>query len=157
MHHRYDKTNIPIELLRTLVAIAELGSFTKAGSALNLTQSAISAQVKRLQQLIGAELFTRSGPGLGLTAHGEFVLGYARRILTMNDQILLLRSARPNAGLRVGFPISFAEMMLPLVANPAPGLGHVSFRCDRSEDMRKSLAAGLLDIAVLTEPARKPE
>jgi DNA-binding transcriptional LysR family regulator len=157
VHRRYEKLNIPIELLRTLVTIAERGSFTSAGSALNLTQSAISAQVKRLQQLVDADLFTRNGPGLGLTAHGEFVLGYARRILTMNDQIMLLGSAGPKAALRVGFPMPFAEKVLPLLADPGAGLEQIQFRCDSSEEMLKSLASGRLDIAVLTQPTRKPE
>jgi DNA-binding transcriptional LysR family regulator len=160
MHHRYDKTNIPIELLRTLVAIAELGSFTKAGSALNLTQSAISAQVKRLQQLVGAELFTKSGPGLRLTGQGEIVLGYAQRILAMNDQILSFGGARPHGQqLRVGFPIVFAEMVLPeLIGRCALGEGieGVQFRCDISEDMLKYLMSGRLDIAVLTSPSHTP-
>jgi DNA-binding transcriptional LysR family regulator len=160
MHHRYDKTNIPIELLRTLVAIAELGSFTKAGSALNLTQSAISAQVKRLQQLVGAELFTKSGPGLRLTGQGEIVLGYAQRILAMNDQILSFGGARPHGQqLRVGFPIGFAEMALPeLIGRCVPGEGieGVQIRCDISEDMLKYLTSGRLDIAVLTSPSHTP-
>jgi DNA-binding transcriptional LysR family regulator len=160
MHHRYDKTNIPIELLRTLVAIAELGSFTKAGSALNLTQSAISAQVKRLQQLVGAELFTKSGPGLRLTGQGEIVLGYAQRILAMNDQILSFGGTRPHGQpLRVGFPIGFAEMALPELINrcaPGQGIDGVQIRCDISEDMLKYLMSGRLDVAVLTSPSHTP-
>jgi DNA-binding transcriptional LysR family regulator len=157
VHRRYDKMNIPIELLRTLATIAELGSFTRAGNALNLTQSAISAQAKRLQQLVGAELFTKNGPGLGLTAQGEFVLGYAHRILTMNDQIMLLGSARSKAALRVGFPIPFAETALPLLTRPGAGFEQVQFRCERTEDMLKNLTTGRLDVAVLTHPMRKPD
>jgi DNA-binding transcriptional LysR family regulator len=156
VHHRYDKMNIPIELLRSLATIAELGSFTRAGNALNLTQSAISAQAKRLQQLVGADLFTKNGPGLGLTTQGEFVLGYAHRILTMNDQIMLLGSARSKAALRIGFPIPFAEMALPLLTRPVAGLEHIQLHCDGSEEMLKNLTTGRLDIAVLTHPTRKP-
>jgi len=160
MHHRYDKTNIPIELLRTLVAIADLGSFTKAGGALNLTQSAISAQVKRLQQLVGAELFTKSGPGLRLTGQGEIVLGYAQRILAMNDQILSFGGARPNGQpLRVGFPIAFAEMaLLELISrcSSSKGIQGVQIRCDISENMLKYLVSGRLDVAVLINPSQAP-
>ncbi len=89
MQHRHDNLNIPIELLRSFVAIQESGSFTKAADLLKLTQPAISAQVKRLQQLVGGEVFTRTGFGVSLTEKGEVVSRYARRILAMNDQILL--------------------------------------------------------------------
>ena len=157
MHHRYDKTNIPIELLRALVAIAELGSFTKAGDALKLTQSAISAQIKRLQQLVGSEFFTR--PGLRLTGQGELVLGYAQRILAMNDQILSLSGAQSRGSLRIGIPVSLADYALPILfgqnAN-GRGMKHAQFRCDASEEMLKFLMGGRLDVAVLLCPSRTP-
>ena len=63
MHRRYDNKHIPIELLRTFVAIADLGSYTKAAEELELTQPAISAQMKRLQQLMGGEVFVKSTAG----------------------------------------------------------------------------------------------
>ena len=84
MQRRPPVNNVPIELLRAIVAIVDLGSFTKAAQALNLTQPAISAQMKRLQQLVGAEVFSKSGSGLVPTARGELVVKYARRILAMN-------------------------------------------------------------------------
>jgi DNA-binding transcriptional LysR family regulator len=157
VHHRYDKINIPIELLRTLVAIAELGSFTKAGGALKLTQSAISAQVKRLQQLVGSEFFTK--PGLRLTGSGELVLGYAQRILAMNDQILLLSGAQSRGQLRVGIPVSLADYALPMLLGQSAsdrGIKHAQFRCDVTEEMLKCLTGGRLDVAVLTCPSRTP-
>ena len=155
MHHRYDKTNIPIELLRTLAAIAELGSFTKAGDALSLTQSAISAQIKRLQRLVGTEFFTK--PGLRLTGQGEVVLGYAKRILAMNDQILLLSGAQARRPLRIGIPVSFADPALPLLlAQSGPGMKPAQFRCDSTEEMLKCLIGGRLDVAVLLRPSRRP-
>ena len=63
MQRRPPVNNVPIELLRAIVAIVDLGSFTKAAQALKLTQPAISAQMKRLQQLVGAEVFSKSGSG----------------------------------------------------------------------------------------------
>src|SRR6266567_1359326 len=68
MHRRYDSKHIPIELLRTFVAIADLGNFTKAAQELELTQPAISAQMKRLQQLMGGEIFLKSTTARRLTA-----------------------------------------------------------------------------------------
>src|SRR5215471_1793954 len=63
MHRRYEGINIPIEIIRTLVAIADLGSYSRAGVKLGLTQPAISAQVKRAQTMVGGTLFERTGPG----------------------------------------------------------------------------------------------
>src|SRR5215470_18688734 len=80
-------TNIPTELLRTLVAVVDLRSFTKAAHSLGITQPAVSAQIKRLQTLLGGELFDKSAPGVALTEKGVRVVNYARRLLTINDQI----------------------------------------------------------------------
>ena len=80
--------NIPTELLRTMVAVVDQRSFTKAAQSLGVTQPAVSAQVKRLQFLLGYELFDKSAPGVTLTEKGDLVVTYARRILALNDQIL---------------------------------------------------------------------
>src|ERR1700746_1866297 len=99
-------TNIPTELLRTLVAVVDLRSFTRAAHSLGITQPAVSAQVKRLQQLLGGELLDKSAPGVLLTPMGENVRGPARRLLPINDHILNL-TAVPAAEahvIRVGIP-----------------------------------------------------
>src|SRR5262249_42113749 len=75
--HRRRMINIPTELLRTFVAVVDLRSFTRAAQSLGITQPAVSAQVKRLQQLLGGELLDKSAPGVLLTAMGESVLGSA--------------------------------------------------------------------------------
>jgi DNA-binding transcriptional LysR family regulator len=90
-------TNIPTELLRTLVAVVELRSFTKAAQSLGVTQPAISAQIKRLQGLLGADLLDKSAPGVSLTSAGELVVNYARRLLSINDQILDIAGPRAAA------------------------------------------------------------
>ena len=92
-------TNIPTELLRTLVALVDLRSFTKAAQSLGVTQPAVSAQIKRLQSLLGTDLLDKSAPGVLLTSAGELVVNYARRLLSINDQILDL--AGPRAGPKV--------------------------------------------------------
>lgn len=81
-------TNIPTDLLRTLVAVVDLRSFTKAAQSLGVTQPAVSAQIKRLQGMLGADLLDKSAPGVSLTSSGELVVNYARRLLSINDQIL---------------------------------------------------------------------
>ena len=93
MHRRYQEINIPIEVIRTVVEIAETGSYTKAGERLFLSQPAISAQIKRIQSLVGGQIFERTANGLRPTAKGELILSQARRILESNDQILTLGGA----------------------------------------------------------------
>jgi DNA-binding transcriptional LysR family regulator len=102
-------TNIPTELLRTFVAVVDMRSFTRAAQSLGITQPAVSAQVKRLQQLLGGDLLDKSAPGVLLTPMGESVLGSARRLLAINDQILNLAAAAPAEPhvIRVGVPGAF--------------------------------------------------
>src|ERR1700748_1798292 len=90
MYRRHEFINIPIEILRTVVAVGETGSFSKAGTRLGLSQPAISAQVKRLQILVGGPVFAKTAGGMTFTDRGQRVLGYARRLIEINDQILSL-------------------------------------------------------------------
>src|ERR1700688_3676902 len=108
-------TNIPTDLLRTLVAVVDLRSFTKAAARLGVTQPAVSSQIKRLQYLLGGDLFDRSIQGVSLTPHGEVVVGYARRLLSINDQIVHLDGVdpRPELVIRVGTPSDFIASILP--------------------------------------------
>jgi DNA-binding transcriptional LysR family regulator len=101
-------TNIPTELLRTLIAVVDLRSFTKAAQILGVTQPAVSAQIKRLQSLLGTDLLDKSAPGVSLTATGEAVLSQARRLLSINDKIVDLtgpQHRRPT--MRFGVPGDF--------------------------------------------------
>jgi DNA-binding transcriptional LysR family regulator len=101
--------NIPTEQLRTLTAVVDLRSFTKAAQSLGVTQPAVSAQIKRLQWLLGIEIFDKSAPGVTLTPAGELVVNYARRMLSINDQILDLTDARPSSPLlRIGMTGDYA-------------------------------------------------
>jgi DNA-binding transcriptional LysR family regulator len=98
-------TNIPTELLRTLVAVVDLRSFTKAAQSFGITQPAVSAQIKRLQSLLGTDLLDKSAPGVSLTAKGEAVVGEARRMLAINDRLVKLTVSEPSSlRLRVGLP-----------------------------------------------------
>jgi DNA-binding transcriptional LysR family regulator len=81
-------TNIPTDLLRTFVSVVELRSFTRAAKAQDMTQPAVSAQIRRLQFLLGVELFDKSAPGVSLTPVGQNVIESARRLLSVNDHIL---------------------------------------------------------------------
>jgi DNA-binding transcriptional LysR family regulator len=160
MQRRPPVNNVPIELLRAIVAIVDLGSFTKAAQALKLTQPAISTQMKRLQQLVGAEVFSKSGSGLVLTARGTLVVKYARRILAMNDQILSLGGGQVHTqSLRIGLPLLFTRAVLGDVMKIGSELEdetELQIFCDSSEELRKRVAAGYLDVAFMINPQEPP-
>jgi DNA-binding transcriptional LysR family regulator len=154
MHRRYQRINIPIEIVRTVVEIAESGSYTKAGERLLLSQPAISAQIKRLQTLIGGQIFEKTANGLKPTAKGELILVQARRILESNDQILSLggavRDARP---VRVGLSNVYAEQFCALHTRWMNGFAEpISVHCDESSELARCLADGYIDIACMLRP-----
>src|ERR1700754_1550042 len=74
------------ELLQVFVAVADHRSFTRAAATLNRTQSAVSMQIRRLEDRLGVELFSRTKANVDLSAAGEGLLGYARRILALNKE-----------------------------------------------------------------------
>ena len=80
--------NLDITILRSFVAVADSGGVTRAAGFLHLTQSAVSMQLKRLEELLGLELLDRSGRTIALTASGEQLLVYARRMLALNDEVI---------------------------------------------------------------------
>ncbi|MDU8945398.1 LysR family transcriptional regulator [Ovoidimarina sediminis] len=82
------RRNLYLTQLRSFVAVAEAGGVTRAAGLLNLTQSAVSMQLKRLEETLDLRLFDRANRQLRLTAHGEQLLGYARRMLALNDEIV---------------------------------------------------------------------
>ena len=145
-------TNIPTELLRTLVAVVELRSFTKAAQSLGVTQPAVSAQIKRLQHLLGSELLDKSAPGVTLTEKGHVVLKYARRLLSINDQMLDLAASRPSAEpLRIGIPGELDDMLLPaaLAQLRAHSLRRrLHIRSEGSDHLLRGLEEGELDLVV---------
>ena len=82
MHRRrHQHLNVPIEIVRTVVAISETGSLSKAGERLGISQPAISSQIKRLQSLVGGALFQKTANGTTTTELGKLALQQARRIL----------------------------------------------------------------------------
>lgn len=79
--------NLDMTALRSFAAVADAGGVTRAAGLLHLTQSAVSMQLKRLEESLGRNLLDRSGRGVSLTADGEQLLGYARRMLRLNDEV----------------------------------------------------------------------
>jgi DNA-binding transcriptional LysR family regulator len=146
-----DKINIPTDLLRTFVAIYQLGSFTKAAHLFELTQPAVSAHMKKLESLIGADLIERNVAGVNLTACGEEVLKYARRILLINDQIVSSASVQRTLPIiRLGIPNIFAAFKLKRILAECPGTvgeSRLQICCDHSPGLLRSIGSGYLDLA----------
>ncbi len=109
-------TNLDMDVLRTFVAGVDLGSFAKAAGRLGRSPSAISLQLRKLEEQTGCALFRKEGRGLVLTENGEMLVGYARRLLDLNDQALAaVRNPGVAGSVRLGLPQDFAETWLPKV------------------------------------------
>lgn len=114
--------NLPVldpDLLKAFVAVADCRSFTRAATMLNRTQSAVSMQIKRLEDRLGAELFHRTKANVDLSSAGEALLGYARRILTLNDEAIgRLREHQIEGVVRLGVMDDYGTVVVPpLLAN----------------------------------------
>jgi DNA-binding transcriptional LysR family regulator len=108
--------NLPIECLRSFVTVTEVKGFTQAGQLLGKSQPAVSLQIKRLEELIGAQVFVRGSHRLELTQSGERMLEYARQILALNDEALAELALPVISGrVRFGIPSEYATILLPSV------------------------------------------
>ena len=141
-------------LLRTLVAVAETGSFTRAATQVHRTQSAVSMQIKKLEEIVGKPLFERDRRQTGLTREGEALVEYARRILNLHDEALAAVSQPELSGIvRIGTPDDYAAGFLPDVlsdfAESHPNV-EVELRCEVSAKIWQAFAAGEVDVALLT-------
>ncbi|HYD70781.1 LysR substrate-binding domain-containing protein [Azospirillum sp.] len=147
--------NLDTDLLRAFVAVADARSFTRAAEALLRTQAAVSQQVKRLEDAVGKRVFERDTRGVRLTRDGEQLLPYARRMLSLNDEIMAaMRPAAAARPIRIGSPDDYATMLLPRVlarfAQAHPDVP-VEVTCDNSVDLVPALEAGRYDLALVTQ------
>lgn len=105
---------LDLELLVAFVAVAEHRSFTRAAAALNRTQSAVSMQIKRLEDCLQVELFHRTKAHVDLSTAGENFLGYARRLLTLNDEAVgRLRDYKVEGRVRLGVMEDYGTLVIP--------------------------------------------
>lgn len=145
--------NLDLDLLRAFVAVAEAKSFTRAGARLGRTQSAISLQIKRLEEQLDAELITRDPRSVVLTVHGEALLASARRLLRLNDEIIGEMFEHALEGeVRFGAPEDFATTHLPgILGDYARAYPHVSLSvtCDLTLRLMDKLGQGELDLALI--------
>ena len=147
-------THLDPDWLRTFVAIVDAGGFTQAAKQVHRTQSAVSMQVRRLEETLGRTLFQRDGRGVQLAPDGEALLGYARRLLKLHDEAVAALM-RPTLSGRVciGTPDDYVDRFLPDIlarfARAFPRV-QVEVRCETSTNLRRLLAEDRLDLAVLT-------
>ncbi len=140
--------------LRTFVAIVETGSFTRAAEAVSKTQSAVSMQIKRLEERLGSPLFERDGRHSRLTAEGELLLDHARRIVRLNEEALALFSKHALEGhVRLGTPDDYADRFLPEIlarfsrSNPRADMTVV---CEPTFMLAERIRAREIDLAIVT-------
>ncbi|MFP1722675.1 transcriptional regulator LrhA [Lonsdalea quercina] len=147
--------NLDLDLLRTFVAVADLNTFAAAAVAVCRTQSAVSQQMQRLEQLIGKELFARHGRNKLLTEHGIQFLGYARKILQFNDEACAsLMFSDIQGTLTIGASDDTADTILPFilqrVTSVFPKLS-IEVSIKRSPEMMEMLHQGKIDLVITTE------
>ncbi|MFB4394743.1 MULTISPECIES: LysR substrate-binding domain-containing protein [unclassified Pseudomonas] len=144
--------SLDADVLRTFVAIAEQGGFTRAGEVVNRTQSAVSMQMKRLEEdILQRQLFERDGRQVRLTAEGQVLLGYARRILKLHGEVFnTLRMPHMVGVVRIGTPDDYAMRFLPNIlssfAQRYP-LIQVEVHCEPSKQLMQRQD---LDLTIIT-------
>jgi DNA-binding transcriptional LysR family regulator len=156
MQRRHQHLNIPVEFVRTVVAISETGSFTKAASLLGLSQPAVSSQMKRIEHIVGGALFSKTPNGSGVTALGRLVLIQAHKILEANDQMLALGGAdKGPQPIRLGLSSLLVRPFM--LHQTAMSLSDVQVVSDNSSVVAKSLVDGHIDIACIFEHTDMPD
>jgi DNA-binding transcriptional LysR family regulator len=146
------RVNLNMDVLRTFVTGLEVGSFSKAARRLGRSQSAISTQLRRLEEQVGKPILEKSGRGLSLTTAGERLLSYAKRILELNDEVIDgLRDGDVEGWVRLGIPQDFAEgwltSLLGRFARAHPKV-RVEVRVEQNVLLIERLRDGELDLAL---------
>lgn len=144
--------NIPMDLMRTFVTAIDIGSFTRAGEMVGRTPSAISLQIKRLEELTNVILFQRDARNLRLTAEGRTMAQYARRILALNDEVLAnLRQPTVAGRVRLGAPHEYTASLLPEFLGKF-AQSHPNVMLEVTSDLSKNLLrrqqAGEFDLVI---------
>lgn len=151
--------NLPTDLLRTFVAVVELGGHSKAGAVLGRSQPAISLQIRRLEEIVRAPLLRQEGRAIHPTPAGEALLSYAREILRINDEaVCYFHRSKISGVLRIGLPTDYAVAFLQntlttfLRNNPDVDL---EIHCDLSRELHRLFRSDDLDIIVATMPGKR--
>jgi DNA-binding transcriptional LysR family regulator len=146
---------LDIDQLRTFIAIAETGSFTRAAEVVHKTQSAVSMQMKRLEERIGRPIFSRDGRASKLTEDGARLLDFARRLVKLNvETVSAFSDAALTGRVRLGVPDDYADRYLPEImarfSRAYPSV-ELSVICEPSVDLLERIDANEIDLAIITD------
>ncbi|MGE3831710.1 MAG: LysR substrate-binding domain-containing protein [Parvibaculaceae bacterium] len=147
--------NLDVDLLKTFLAIADTGSFTRAAEEVNKTQSAVSMQMKRLEETLARPLFARDGRASRFTNDGEKLIEYARRLVALNDETVSAFTRPELTGtVRFGTPDDYADRFLPEILarfSRTHPLVTVDVDCIMSIYLYDRVKNGEIDVALVTE------
>jgi DNA-binding transcriptional LysR family regulator len=156
-----DGTNLDIDILRTVVTAQQLGGFKRAAQRVGRSQSAVSQQVRRLEEQLGKQMFRKEGRGLVPTEAGDVILSYARRILDLNDEaVAAARGIALGGSVRFGLQTDLTENWLPKAlarAKKAHPEIQVEVSADRYAVLIDRLDRGQLDLALLFGPTKRSD
>jgi len=152
--------DIDVRLLRAFVAVADTGRMTTAARVVNLSQGAVSQQIKRLETLFGCELFRRDADSVRLTREGERLMVRAQRLIALNDEIVNeMRATEFSGEVRLGVPHDLVAMLMPpilRVFRQAHPNVLVTLISDTSKSLAAQLLDGAIDLTLLTESKLGP-
>ncbi|MHA4868229.1 LysR substrate-binding domain-containing protein [Duganella sp. PWIR1] len=141
-----------LDVLRTFVTGVDMGSFAKAADRLGRSTSAVSAQLKKLEDQLGMPVLRKEGRGMTTTPAGESLLGYARRLLELNDEAAnAVRGAELAGSVRLGIQQDFGEQMLTEVLGRFTRVHpqvRIEARVARNSELMDLLDSGKLDLAL---------
>jgi len=141
--------------LRSFLAIVDLGSFTRAAERVNKTQSAVSMHVRRLEEQLGCALFVKQGRGARLTAEGEELVDFARRIVQTEASAMAALSRKGLRGsVRLGIPDDYAEAFLAEILTRyihRHPMVEIAATCENTTELVGRVQAGALDLALVTD------
>lgn len=148
---RQPNASVPTEIMRSVVSIAEAGSISKAARALGISQPAISAQLKRIEEYVGGSIFQKSAHGSEVTELGKVVLIQARKILEANNQLQLLRGSQSygQTSPRIGLSDLYARQAFANFTNSV--FADVSIVADNSPEIVKGLVSGFIDVGLFVQ------
>ncbi len=152
------KRAIPIEFLKSFLVLLENHSFSQTAIEVGRSQSAISLQIKRLEEVAGTPILTSSGKSLSLTQQGEILYEYAKQIVRLNDECINRLDGNLLAGkIRIGIPSDFAILFLPLIlgrfAETHPNIS-IDVNCELSTDLRHTIDNQECDIVLALDDGR---
>jgi DNA-binding transcriptional LysR family regulator len=153
------RLTLDLDVLRSFVLGIELGSFAKAADRLGRSTSAISAQLKKLEEQIGAAVLRKSGRGMVLTPDGEILFGYAKRLLALNDEaVAAVQDDQLHGSVRLGLQEDFGAQLLTETlgrfARAHPYI-QIEVRVARNAELLDLVNAGRLDLALAWDSGQR--